>query len=389
MRLCVLLSVISAISSNVASTAAESTATQADSTPQIQKALPEIDTSDFHSIFDGQTLNNWDGDPTYWSVQNGILTGTITPQTLLKKNSWIVYRGELVEDFELVLDYRVSAKGNSGVGYRLAVLENDPFSVRGPQADIHGLNNYTGICYEENGRRLLAARGQSTWLNPNELPKLAAQLADPAELQSVVRKEDWNRYHLIVKGHHAQHFLNGVLMSEVRDYDNPNRIKQGLIGVQVHVGPPMTIEYRNILLKHIGSAPEGDAGRGHGEYTPGSLSEPEHVATFNHLAEQAMKMTAPRSNIPVDDQEQLTITTNNIGTVRSDLQNVTLGSDSRPLPQTMPVFDLIIRKEDLTLRVPEDGGQFAGKPLNRNYTLQLQWNSELSGYRLTDLKAVE
>ena len=64
--------------------------------------------------------------------------GTVTPETLLEKNSWIVWRGGLVEDFELVLDYRVSAQGNSGVGYRLAVLADDPFSVRGPQADIHG-----------------------------------------------------------------------------------------------------------------------------------------------------------------------------------------------------------------------------------------------------------
>ena len=119
-------------------------------------SLPEFDPAEFIKIFDGKTLTNWDGDPKYWTVDDGKLVGTVTPETLLEKNSWIVWRGGLVEDFELVLDYRVSAQGNSGVGYRLAVLADDPFSVRGPQADIHGANMFTGICYEENGRRLLA-----------------------------------------------------------------------------------------------------------------------------------------------------------------------------------------------------------------------------------------
>src|SRR5262245_48695356 len=79
--------------------------------------LPDVDISDFTSIFDGQSLGDWDGDSKYWKVEDGKLVGTVTPETLLKQNSWIVWRGGLVEDFELVLDYRISAEGNSGVGY--------------------------------------------------------------------------------------------------------------------------------------------------------------------------------------------------------------------------------------------------------------------------------
>ena len=222
------------------------------------RPLPKFNPAGFTKIFDGKTLDNWDGDPKYWRVEAGALVGEVTPETLLKQNSWIVWRGGVVEDFEIVLDYRVSAQGNSGIGYRLAEVEGQPFAVRGPQADIHGGNMFTGICYEENGRRLLAARGQSTWIDdPGTKPRLIAQIGDPEELQGVVRKEDWNRYRLVVKGNDAKHFINGVLMSEVHDHDKTNRMKKGLLGVQVHVGPPMKIEFRNIYLKRLGMPPKG------------------------------------------------------------------------------------------------------------------------------------
>lgn len=347
--------------------------------------LPQVDLTDFERIFDGKTLDNWDGDSTYWTIEDGKLVGTVTPETLLKKNSWIVYRGQLVEDFELVLDYRVSTGGNSGVGYRLAVLNDDPVSVRGPQADIHGAEMFTGICYEENGRRLLAARGQSTWIHPDQLPRLGAQFADPEELQSVVRIEDWNRYRLVVRGHDAQHYLNGVLMSEVHDYDDANRMQRGLIGVQVHVGPPMKIEYREIYLKHLGPKPEGSAARGKVTYQPGTLREPDHGSTFNHLAEQAARMTRPRSEQPLEGKRELTIAQAQLGIVRSDLANVKLYGATKPLPTDVAKFDLVVSEGERTVRVPEAGNRLLGKPLDRNYQVALLWNETSKRYQLKTL----
>jgi hypothetical protein len=348
-------------------------------------SLPEFNAADFTRIFDGESLTGWDGDPVYWRAEDGVLVGVVTPETLLTKNSWIVYRGELVEDFELVLDYRVSPGGNSGVGYRLAVLENDPFSVRGPQADIHGADMFTGICYEENGRRLLAARGQSTWLDPDRLPRLIAQRADPQELQSVVRKTDWNRYRLVVKGNDAQHFLNGVLMSEVHDHDEPNRMKRGLIGVQVHVGPPMKIEYRNIYLKHLGPKPQGSAARNSVIYRPGSLREPQHSETFDHLARQTAQLTAPRANEPLAGKPTWSLVTRDLGMVRSDLTNVALSGGMKPLPSSEAKFDLIVKTEELAIRVPNAGERMIGKPLDRDYRVGLEWDAASKGYRLTEL----
>ena len=352
-------------------------------------SLPEFNPAGFTRIFDGQTLDNWDGDSKYWRVEEAALVGEVTPENLLKQNSWIVWRGGVVEDFELVLDYRVSAQGNSGVGYRLAEVAGQPFAVRGPQADIHGGNMFTGICYEENGRRLLAARGQSTWIDKaGTMPRLIAQIDDPEELQGVVRKEDWNRYRLMVKGNDAKHFINGTLMSEIHDHDETNRMKRGLLGVQVHVGPPMKIEFRGIYLKHLGT-PEGDAGRGSVTYRPGDLLELDHAPSFEHFVRQTAKLTAPVTKEKVDPRAELDIVTGNLGIVRHDLKNVKLYGDSKPWLGGQRVYDLVVMTPDFVVRVPKTGFRLIGKPLDREYLVRLKWNDGANRYDLVDLAPAE
>src|SRR5262245_6570866 len=76
------------------------------------------DESGFEVIFDGKTLKGWEGDPKYWRVENGCLIGEVTPETILKQNSFIIWRGGVTRDFELKVEYRVSASGNSGINYR-------------------------------------------------------------------------------------------------------------------------------------------------------------------------------------------------------------------------------------------------------------------------------
>jgi len=70
-------------------------------------------------------------------------------------------------------------------------------------------------------------------------------------LMSAIKNDDWNEYHLIARGGVLTHILNGRVMSMVIDDDAKNRTLGGLIGVQVHVGPPMKIEYRNFRLKRL------------------------------------------------------------------------------------------------------------------------------------------
>ncbi len=223
----------------------------------------------FVSIFNGENLEDWLGDSTYWRVESGNLVGEVTPETILNRNTFIIWQGGKPDDFELKLEYRISELGNSGINYRSDQLDTIPFALRGYQADIDGRNRHTGQNYEERKRTTLAYRGEKTVIhaqpNSNEDGSLKANvkknvwqsyevvqsLGDRDSLSVFIQNGDWNKCHLVVKGNHMQHFINGVLMSDVTDEDTVNRRFSGLIGVQVHVGPPMKVEYRDIRLKTL------------------------------------------------------------------------------------------------------------------------------------------
>jgi hypothetical protein len=223
----------------------------------------------FVQIFDGKTLKGWDGDPTYWRVENGNLVGEITPATLLKTNNFIIWRGGEPGDFEFTGEFNITADGNSGINYRSDQLTDVPFALRGYQADIDGKNRYTGQNYEERKRTTLAYRGQKTTIpayTGDATPEavranvknnawggltVTGSLGSSDSLKTFIKSEDWNTFRLVVKGNHLQHYINGVLMSDVTDEDTVNGKKKGLLGVQVHVGPPMKVQYRNLMLKQL------------------------------------------------------------------------------------------------------------------------------------------
>ena len=217
----------------------------------------------FIKIFDGKSFNGWEGDSTYWRVENGEIVGEVTPATLLKKNTFLIWRGGITGDFELKAEYRISKNGNSGINYRSEEVKDLPYALKGYQADIDGQNQYTGQNYEERGRCIVAFRGQKVML-PNVKESISSLVKNNVWTASVVKaalgdidslkghiNDGWNDCHLIVKGNHLQHFINGVLMSDVTDNDPVNRKFSGLLGVQVHVGPPMKVEYRNFMLKKL------------------------------------------------------------------------------------------------------------------------------------------
>lgn len=209
------------------------------------------DTAGFVAIFDGQTLSGWDADPKYWRVEGGALVGEVTPETLLKANSFAIWRGGAPADFELKVEYRVSAAGNSGINYRSVEVPTPAFALKGYQCDIDGTLRHTGQNYEERGRTFLALRGQVTRLAPAAKPAIIGAVGDKAALAAHVRAGDWNQVHLIIRGNVLTHLINGHAISIVIDEDAAQRTAAGLIGVQVHVGPPMKIEYRNFLLKTL------------------------------------------------------------------------------------------------------------------------------------------
>ena len=207
----------------------------------------------FEQIFDGRTLAGWEGNPAYWRVENGALVGEITPATVIKSNTFIIWRGGRPADFELKLDYRITPEGNSGINYRSAVVPDavtpaHAFAMRGYQFDLDGRKRYPGNNYEEKGRLFLAVRGQMTHVVGGRPPIVTSTFAD-ADALAQFATDDWNAVHIVARGNVLTHILNGRTMTVVVDDDAPNRPADGLIGVQVHVGPPMKVEYRNIRLK--------------------------------------------------------------------------------------------------------------------------------------------
>ena len=215
----------------------------------------EGDEAGFASMFDGKSLDGWQGDPKYWRVADGIMTGEITSDTVIKSNTFLIWQGSAPEDFELKVDYRISASGNSGINYRSVVVPDsvtpaNKFAMRGYQCDIDGLNRYTGNNYEEKGRLFLAVRGQVTRVTGTRTPVVLATLGDNKDLAALLTT-DWNAIHLVVRGNILMHSINGRLMSVTIDDDAANRTMEGLMGVQVHVGGPMKIEYRNWRLKTL------------------------------------------------------------------------------------------------------------------------------------------
>ena len=218
----------------------------------------------FVNLFDGKTLDGWEGDTAVWKMVNGVVTGEITASsTPLKSNTFLIWRGGSPADFELKGEYRISPKGNSGIQYRSKEVENVPFGLRGYQFDIDGANTYTGQNYEERARSIVAFRGQKVTLpavtgTVSSLVKsnvwtpsvVTDTLGNPDSLKARIN-EGWNQFHLIIKGNHLQHYINDVLMCDVTDDDTANRASSGLLGLQMHAGHIMKVEFKDMRIKEI------------------------------------------------------------------------------------------------------------------------------------------
>ena len=231
--------------------------------------IPFTDHTGFKQIFDGKSLANWDGDPRFWRVEEGAIVGESAPDKVVNPNTFIVWRGGQPADFELKLEFKISG-GNTGVQYRSVEMpEVAKWVLKGYQADIDFNNQYTGMLYEERARGFLAPRGTFGYVGPNqppagqrgqEAPAAAtpagprgqlAQLEDGKALQAHIKQGDWNEFHVIARGNILIHVLNGRVTALFLDDDAPNRSMKGLIGLQLHMGPPMRVEFRNIWLKEM------------------------------------------------------------------------------------------------------------------------------------------
>ncbi len=206
----------------------------------------------FATIFDGKTLDGWDGDAKFWSVQDGAITGQTTKENPTRGNTFIVWRDGETGDFELVLEYKMEG-GNSGIQYRsFQKPGDDPYRIGGYQADFEAGDTYSGICYGEAFRGILSHRGAKTTLSldgKGKLVRTAEKFGDSAEIGKAVKKGEWNEYRIVAKGFEFTHYINGVKTTELIDNDEKARRDTGLLALQLHAGPPMKVQFRNIRLK--------------------------------------------------------------------------------------------------------------------------------------------
>ena len=214
-------------------------------------ALAIDDHTGFESLFDGKTLKGWDGDPQFWRAENDTIIGESTAEKPVKVNTFLIYRGSQPGDFELKVDLKMNST-NTGIQYRSIELPDvGKWVLKGYQADMDFANQFTGLLYEERGRQFLAPRGQMVHIGPGNKKRVIANLLNPDDLKATIKVNDWNTYHIIARGNRLTHIINGHLFSEAIDDDPSGHSMGGLLGFQMHVGPPMKLELRNIWLKNL------------------------------------------------------------------------------------------------------------------------------------------
>jgi uncharacterized protein (TIGR03067 family) len=279
----------------------------------IQISLTDAAEEGFKSLFNGKDLTGWEGNPDLWSVKDGAITGKTPPspadpkKSTLDHNTFLVYVAGPVSDFELRLSYRI-VNGNSGIQYRSKVTEKGKFGpiVAGYQADFEAGKTYSGILYEERGRGILAERGQKTVVKSDgskHKVEVVGALGKSEDIQAKIKSEDWNDYVVIAKANHLQHFINGVPTVDVVDEDAVHAAKEGILALQIHVGPPMTVQFKNIRIETLSGGPsaKSDIDLLQGQWVPIEIVANGEKASTEDLAK--IKVTIKGNRYTVESDE--------------------------------------------------------------------------------------
>ena len=205
------------------------------------------------TLFNGENLDGWDGNPLHWSVVNGAIVGVNTEENPTKGNTFLIWQGGSLNDFDLSLQCKIDS-GNSGIQYRSFIKpgKHDGWRIGGYQADFESGEKYSGICYGEAFRGILSMRGDRTTLSRDESGKLiksVEKIGEASKLGLAVKKQEWNTYRIVAKGFRFEHYINGQKMCELIDDDEKERRSEGLLAFQVHAGPPMKVYFKDIILK--------------------------------------------------------------------------------------------------------------------------------------------
>ena len=215
--------------------------------------------ADMQPLFTGTDLAGWNGDPRLWSVKDGVIHGETTPEKVAAGNTFLIWKGGVLRNFELRLSFRCNATNNSGIQYRSRHITDgsarNQWVVRGYQHEIRNQNklpDVSGFIYDEGGKRgrICNVGERATW-EPTTGKQVAGSLIDAEEFMKVMKLDDWNDVVIRAEGNHIRHWLNGRLILDFTDNDPEKALAEGVLALQLHGGKPMWAEYRNIRLKSL------------------------------------------------------------------------------------------------------------------------------------------
>lgn len=221
--------------------------------------LPSIGTAqnaDFTPLFNGKDLSGWDGNPDFWSVQNGLIVGQSTPEKPAKTNTFLIWKGGELRDFELRISFKIE-NGNSGVQYRSKDLGNWVMAgyqcdIRSPAFEAKDPKNCTGKIYSEReGRGQMALGGENALYDKDGKKSVVGQVNSIEKITSALRQGEWKELVLTAKGNHLTQKINGETICELTDADEAKRALSGHLGLQIHAGPPMKVSFKDITLKEL------------------------------------------------------------------------------------------------------------------------------------------
>ena len=211
----------------------------------------------FTPIFDGKDLTGWEGEPGWWSVENGAITGKITAEKPMgHRCTYLFWRGGRPADFELRATYRFQGEeGNSGINFRSRELPH--WDCQGYQADLElkpgaVWPDYSGLLYEANGRRFLVEHGQKMAIDETGR-RTVANFAVVPDYRRIIRPTDWNQYAILARGPEIILKINDAVTSHVIDRQRGKAAAEGLIALQLHGDMLMKVQFKNIRIKYLAS----------------------------------------------------------------------------------------------------------------------------------------
>lgn len=214
----------------------------------------EAGAAGYQSLFDGHSLTGWETpDTSYWSVEDGAITGRITREHPCSTNQYLVWQGGEPAGFELKLKSRVRGEGgiNNGFQFRSRLLPDH--DVCGYQVDNNLQTDWLVRLYDEFGRHTLAMRGERTVLDSSG-GRATTKIAE-AEGPAWFRLEDWHEYHLIARQGRITLRVDGRLAADVDDQDPRRMEPRGVLALQLHSGPPTVAQFKEIRLKVLDDVP--------------------------------------------------------------------------------------------------------------------------------------